>query len=111
MPMPIACRRSGCDHGGRRHDSAQEGRDSVGIAPQYATTLGKNATCRTLVSLTLARGEAPLAMGLRLFLPEVWTGNLDRMARPGVPEHLRRAPTKSQIAFLEIDRVRAASAR
>ena len=65
----------------------------VGVAPQYATTLGKNANCQTLVSLTLARGEVPVAVGLRLFLPEAWTGDPDRMARAGVPDDLRRPRT------------------
>jgi hypothetical protein len=34
----------------------KKGNRSVGVAPQYATTLGKTANCQTLVSLTLARG-------------------------------------------------------
>ena len=89
----------------------KKGERSVGVAPQYATTLGKNANCQTLVSLTLARGEVPVAVGLRLFLPEVWTGDPDRMARAGVPDDLRRPRTKAQIALSEIDRIRAAGAR
>jgi len=43
---------------------------SVGVAPQYASALGKNANCQTLVSLTLASREAPAMVKLRLFLPE-----------------------------------------
>ena len=35
--------------------------------------LGKTANCQTLVSLTLARGEVPVVLALRLFLPESWT--------------------------------------
>src|ERR1019366_2257637 len=37
----------------------KKGEYSVGVAPQYASTLGKTANCQTLVSLTLARGEVP----------------------------------------------------
>jgi SRSO17 transposase len=37
----------------------KKGDRSVGVAPQYASTLGKMANCQTLVSLTLARGEPP----------------------------------------------------
>ena len=31
----------------------------MGVAPQYASSLGKTANCQTLVSLTLAGGEVP----------------------------------------------------
>jgi len=51
----------------------KKGERSVGVAPQYASALGKNANCQTLVSLTLASGEVPVMVGLRLFLPESWT--------------------------------------
>src|SRR5215475_13005964 len=37
----------------------KKGKHSVGVAPQYCSTLGKIANCQTLVSLTLARGEVP----------------------------------------------------
>ncbi|WP_425277345.1 transposase [Methylorubrum extorquens] len=40
----------------------KKGERSVGVAPQYAITLGKNANCQALVSLTLARGEVPVAV-------------------------------------------------
>ena len=86
----------------------KKGSHSVGVAPQYASALGKNANCQTLVSLTLARGEVLLAVGLRLFLPESWTSDADRMSRAGVPEARRAPRTKPEIALTEIDRVRAA---
>lgn len=47
----------------------KRGTHSVGVAPQYASMLGKNANCRTLVSLTLVSREVPVMIGLRLFLP------------------------------------------
>ena len=47
----------------------KKGRHSVGVAPQYAGVLGKRANCQTLVSLTLAKDDVPIAVGLRLFLP------------------------------------------
>ena len=64
----------------------KKGSHSVGVAPQYASALGKTANCQTLVSLTLARDEVPVMIGLRLFLPESWTGAPDRMAKARVPE-------------------------
>ncbi|HEX9966541.1 MAG TPA: IS701 family transposase [Solirubrobacterales bacterium] len=86
----------------------KKGSHSVGVAPQYASALGKNANCQTVVSLTLARNEVPVAVGLRLFLPESWTGDADRMSRAGVPEASRSPRTKPEIALTEIDRVMAA---
>ncbi|MBU6187953.1 MAG: transposase [Betaproteobacteria bacterium] len=46
----------------------KKGRSLVGVAPQYASALGKNANCQMLVSLTLASSELPVMVGLRLFL-------------------------------------------
>lgn len=84
----------------------KKGNRSVGVAPQYAATLGKTADCQTLVSLTLARGEVPVAVGLALFLPETWTSDPYRMTRASVPEDRREARTELEIAVAEIDRVR-----
>lgn len=89
----------------------KKGRHSVGVAPQYASALGKNANCQTLVSVTLASREVPIMMGLRLFLPESWTSDSERLARAGVPQDRRTPRTKPQIALEEIDRVRAARVR
>lgn len=89
----------------------KKGRHSVGVAPQYASALGKNANCQTLVSLTLASGEVPVMIGLRLFLPESWTGDPVRLDRAGVPDDHRAYRTKPEIALDEIDRVRAAGVR
>ena len=89
----------------------KKGKHSVGVASQYASALGKNANCQTLVSLTLARGEVPVMVALRLFLPESWTGDLARLKRAGVPVEYRTARTKPEIALAEIDRVTAAGVR
>ena len=89
----------------------KKGERSVGVAPQYASALGKNANCQTLVSLTLASGEVPVMVGLRLFLPQSWTSDAARLVRAGVPENHRIYRTKPEIALAEIDRVRAAGAR
>ena len=89
----------------------KKGEHSVGVAPQYASMLGKRANCQTLVSLTLARDEVPIAVGLRLFLPESWTSDPLRMATAGVPEAFRRPRSKPEIALEEIDRLTAAGVR
>ena len=89
----------------------KKGTHSVGVGPQYASALGKTANCQTLVSLTLARVEVPVMVGLRLFLPETWTGDEARLERAGVPAEYRSARTKSEIALAELDRLIAAGVR
>jgi SRSO17 transposase len=89
----------------------KKGAHSVGVAPQYCGQLGKQANCQSLVSLTLARGEVPVPVGLRLFLPKSWTDEPSRCAAAGVPEVARMAQTKPEIALDEIDRVRGAGIR
>jgi len=89
----------------------KKGDRSVGVAPQYASALGKTANCQTLVSLTLARGEVPVMVALRLFVPESWTSDPVRLKRAGVPVEYRTARTKPEIALAEIDRVMAAGVR
>ena len=89
----------------------KKGAHSVGVAAQYASALGKTANCQTLVSLTLARGEVPVMLALRLFLPESWTSNRARLERAGVPTDYRTARTKPEMALAEIDRVIAAGVR
>jgi SRSO17 transposase len=102
---------------------------SVGVARQYCGELGKVANSQVLVTLTLARGEVPLPVGLRLFLPTVWTDDPERCEAAGVPEAARTAqtnprlaippsyawrnlePASPEIALAEIDRVREAGLR
>jgi SRSO17 transposase len=89
----------------------KKGTHSVGVAAQYASALGKTANCQTLVSLTLARGEVPVMLALRLFLPESWTSDRARLKRAGVPAEYQTARTKPELALMEIDRAIAAGVR
>jgi SRSO17 transposase len=88
----------------------KQGRRSVGVKRQYCGQLGKRANCQALVSLTLARAEVPVGVGLRLFLPEDWAADAGRRAAAGVPETVSYRP-KWRIALDEIDRVSASGAR
>jgi SRSO17 transposase len=88
----------------------KQGRHSVGVKRQYCGQLGKKANCQSLVSLTLARAEVPIGVGLRLFLPEDWCADAGRRAAAGVPETVAYRP-KWRIALDEVDRVLAAGAR
>jgi SRSO17 transposase len=89
----------------------KKGTHSVGVAAQYASALGKTANCQSLVSLTLAGGEVPVMLAMRLFLPESWTSNRARLERAGVPAEYQTARTKLEIALAEIDRVITAGVR
>jgi SRSO17 transposase len=61
--------------------------------------------------VTLASGEVPLMLSMRLFLPESWTSDEARMIKAGVPEQFRQSRTKPELAIEEIDRVVAAGVR
>ena len=89
----------------------KKGTLSVGVARQYCGQLGKRANCQSLVSLCLAQGEVPVPLGLRLFLPEEWTGDAGRCVRAGVPETAMTPASKGEIALVELDRVRATGVR
>jgi hypothetical protein len=86
----------------------KQGERSVGVGRQYAGAAGKTANCQTLVSLTLARGEVPVGLALRLFLPAEWTDDPARCRAAGVPDDHVAYRTKSDLALDEIDRVTAA---
>src|SRR3546814_7296419 len=49
--------------------------------------------------------SSDLRVGRRLFLPESWTSDPDRMARARIPVERRVALSKPEIAIEEIDRV------
>jgi len=89
----------------------KKGTLSVGVARQYCGQLGKKANCQALVSLTLAQGEVPVPVSLRLFLPDEWVADAVRCARAGVPEVNRIVRSKGEIALCEVDRLRAAGVR
>ena len=74
----------------------KKGDRSVGVAPQYASSLGKTANCQTLVSLTLARGEVPVMVALRSSFPRV-----DRLRiPPASPSRTSGAEKKSTVLRL-----------
>jgi SRSO17 transposase len=83
----------------------KKGTHSVGVGPQYAGALGKKANCQALVSLTLARDEVPIPIILRLFLPDTWISNPQRLQHAGVPELFRTERSKPEIALEELKRV------
>ncbi len=89
----------------------KQGAHSVGVARQYCGELGKRANCQSLVTLTLARGEVPVPIWMRLFLPESWAEDAERCQRAGIPEAERRHRVKWEIALQGLDEARAAGVR
>jgi hypothetical protein len=57
----------------------KKGRHSVVVAPQYASALGKSSNRQTLVSPTLTSGKVPVMVALRMFLPDSWTSEPDKL--------------------------------
>ena len=88
----------------------KQGTHSVGVARQYCGQLGKRANCQVLVSLTLAKGEVPVCVALRLFLSRAWIEDEQRRAAAGVPPVIE-VRSKGQIALAEIDRLIAKGVR
>ena len=85
----------------------KQGRHSVGVARQYCGALGKRANCQVAVSLHYATAEADYPLALRLYLPETWTAEPERLDRAHVPPAARRFQPKWQIALALLDEIRA----
>jgi SRSO17 transposase len=84
----------------------KQGEHSVGVARQYTGTLGKVANCQVAVTLQFATASQVLALDAQLYLPEVWTGDGDRLAKAGVPGAVGYRP-KWQMALAMLRRARA----
>jgi SRSO17 transposase len=85
----------------------KQGKHSVGVQRQYCGASGKKANCQVAPSVHYVspRGHYPLAM--RLYVPESWAGDADRLDRAGVPEEHRKVVAKGQIALDLLDQVRS----
>ena len=76
----------------------KQGRHSVGVARQYCGQLGKEDNCQVAVSLSLANSHASLPVAYRLYLPQEWTTDRERLRKVGVPEDIV-FQTKHEIAL------------
>ena len=84
---------------------AKQGKHSVGVARQYSGTLGKVGNCQVAVSLHYASTRGDFPLGLRLYLPESWTNDQDRLAAARVPAEAQLPQTKWEIALDLLDTV------
>ena len=76
----------------------KQGRHSVGVARQYCGQLGKEDNCQVAVSLSLANGHASLPVAYRLYLPQEWTSDRERLRKAHVPADIG-FKTKHEIAL------------
>ncbi len=79
----------------------KKGTHSVGVARQYCGQVGKQENCRVAVSLSVSTHHASLPIAWRLYLPESWTKDRERLKETGVPEEIS-FQTKPEIALAQI---------
>jgi SRSO17 transposase len=85
----------------------KQGTHSVGVQRQYCGALGKKANCQVAVSVHYNTPAGHYPLDVRLYLPESWLVDKQRLNKAGVPKNQRRSLTKPQIALELLDRVRA----
>jgi SRSO17 transposase len=57
----------------------KKGSLSVGVAHQYCGALGKSANCQVAVTVSLVNATMSIPAGFRLYLPESWTQDTERL--------------------------------
>jgi SRSO17 transposase len=88
----------------------KKGTHSVGVARQYSGTLGRVDNCQVAVSVHLAGEHGSACVGVRLFLPDEWSGDHTRCRSVGVPPDIK-IEKKWQIALGLIDKALSAGVR
>ena len=88
-------------------DFPKQGVKSVGVARQYCGTLGKIANCQAGVFLAHVGPRGRALVDKRLYLPQEWTGDVDRCAAAGVPRDRREYRSKAELALEIVKRAQA----
>lgn len=81
----------------------KKGDHSVGVTHQYCGALGKQANCQVAVSLHYATSAGHHPLSMRLYLPECWASDEERLKAACVPEDHRVYKTKPEIALELLD--------
>jgi len=77
----------------------KKGKESVGVARQYAGVSGKVDNCQVAVYGSLCNEENAALIDTALFLPQKWTENKDRCDKAGIPKSEYIFETKPQKAL------------
>src|SRR5947209_19727312 len=85
---------------------AKQGKASVGGARQYAGALGKVGNCQVALTCCYSDLQARWPVAGRLYLPQEWTDDPERLRRARVPADVP-FQTKPQIALALLDQARA----
>jgi SRSO17 transposase len=77
----------------------KKGKNSVGVARQYAGVLGKVENCQVGVYVSLVCNTHSSLINERLFLPTSWTSDPKRCDKAGIPQEHRTFKTKLELAL------------
>lgn len=81
----------------------KSGQHSVGVARQYAGSVGKVENCQVGVYASLCNGERVGLVNERLFLPQQWIDDPQRCDKAKIPQEARVYKTKPELALEMID--------
>jgi SRSO17 transposase len=85
----------------------KSGHHSVGVASQWCGLRQKRTNCQVAVSVHYRTASADYPLAVRLYLPESWTHDPDRLTAVGVPEDEQDLRPKWRIALDLLDTVLA----
>lgn len=77
----------------------KKGKNSAGVARQYAGVIGKVENCQVGVYVSLVWESHSTLINDRLFLPTSWTSDPKRCDQAGIPEEARQFKTKLELAL------------
>lgn len=83
----------------------KKGNHSVGVARQYCGASGKIDNCQTLVSWQFAHKNLHIPVISKVYLPESWCNNKEKMDKAKIPENDRVFKEKWQIALDLLDKI------
>ena len=88
-------------------DFPKQGGKSAGVARQCCGSLGKIANCQAGVFLAHVGPKGRVLVDKRLYLPEEWTGDVERCVAAGVPEARREYRGKTDLALEMLEQAQA----